>query len=205
MDNKGFTLVELLATVAIIAIVGSIATAGVISIINNSKNKSEEIFVNKISNLIDDYLDLYPPNKKIEDTIISFEKCGSGNNCYEVEAYEVTKDTGEIHLIDLVNTGIITKDKLINPKNKEQCLISGDGPKITVYRDNEYVYYYSVDFCEDTPCDCNINEENGYINTFSENLKIAIENKSEGSNESNDFDDMEEEKLDQAGDGELSS
>lgn len=59
MNRKGFTLIELLATIVILGIVGGIATYGVINTINTSKLKSEKIFVDKLSNLIDDYLDLY--------------------------------------------------------------------------------------------------------------------------------------------------
>ena len=65
LNSKGFTLVELLATIVILAIISGIATYGVIGAINKSKAKSEQIFVDKLSNLIDDYLDLNPPSKDI--------------------------------------------------------------------------------------------------------------------------------------------
>ena len=47
MNNKGFTLVELLATIVILGVVMGIATYGVLSAINNSKLKSENCSLKK--------------------------------------------------------------------------------------------------------------------------------------------------------------
>ena len=48
MNNKGFTLVEVLAVVAIITILGLVATPSVLSMINTSKNSSYDIMVDNI-------------------------------------------------------------------------------------------------------------------------------------------------------------
>lgn len=165
MNRKGFTLIELLAVVAILAVVGGIATASVISYIDNSKLKSEKIFVDKLSKLIDDYLDLKP--QTISTTSYQFTKCKDSTctNSYQASAY---KTQATIHLNDLVIAGVVAADDLVNPKNKEKCL-SGDGPEIVVYKDTDYVYHYYVDLSGDNTT-CHISDENALINTLPDNL-----------------------------------
>lgn len=48
LNNKGFTLVEVLAVVAIIAIIGGIAIPGVLSVINTGKDASYNIMISNI-------------------------------------------------------------------------------------------------------------------------------------------------------------
>lgn len=172
MNNKGFTLVEMLAVVVILAIIGGIATVGVINSINTSKLKSEKVFVDKLSNLIDDYLDLYKPTKPTGDSL-EFTKCANSDcsNTYCATAIQLSS----IYLSDLVTKGIMKEEDLVNPKNKEKCL-TGNGPEIKVYRDDEYVYYYYVDLTG-TNTSCDISEENGIINTLPdlpENLRKEV-------------------------------
>ena len=174
MNRKGFTLIELLAVIAILGLISGIATYGVISTINNSRLKSEKIFIDKVSNLIDDYLDLNPPKKK-GNTTYTFVKCvnESCSESYSVTATNMFKeDNTSIYLNDLITEGIINSDDLVNPKNKEDCL-DGVNPEIYVYKDSDYVYYYYVDLSgSNTSCD--ITPENGIINTLPDNLKDQV-------------------------------
>ena len=48
LNNKGFTLIEILAVIVIISVLGGIAVMGVLSSINNSKEKSYELFVSNV-------------------------------------------------------------------------------------------------------------------------------------------------------------
>lgn len=48
LNRKGFTLVEVLAAIVIIALLGGIAIPNILSTINTSKNKSEEILIENI-------------------------------------------------------------------------------------------------------------------------------------------------------------
>ena len=176
LNSKGFTLVELLATVVLIAIISGIATYGVIGTINKSKSKSEQIFVDKLSNLIDDYLDLYPLSKTNE--VISFEKCKyeeEAGHCHDSEKYsvEATK-IQSIHISNLVEKKLVSYEQLINPKNKKQCFDSSDdyNPEIIIYRDDEYVTYYYVNLASNK---CEL-ESGTVINTFHENLYEELKN-----------------------------
>ncbi len=132
MNNKGFTLVELLATIVILGLVMGIASYGVISAINTSKDKSEAAFVKRLCGVIDSYLAL-----KGEDLEID-------NDNYVFENEEEGIKFKDIDLSDLVDSKIVSESDFINPKNKQSCYDASLG--IAVYRNNNYVYYYEFDF-----------------------------------------------------------
>jgi len=184
-DNKGFTLVEMLAVVVILSIVIGVATNGVISYINTSKEKSEKVFTNKLSRLIDEYLDLYGPKLQTTGEAYEFMKArtSSRNSEYKVEAYQLISPISEsdpttsIHINDLVKAKIIDAESLINPKNKKRCFNAEKNPEIKVYKDNEYVYYYYVDLSGSNTA-CEISNTNSLISTMSNNLieSLLLEN-----------------------------
>lgn len=132
MNNKGFTLVELLATIVILGLVMGIATYGVISAIDSSKKKSEEVFVSKFTSAIDSYLALN--GDKLG------EKSGGGSSSPDQNLVELNS----FKLSDLADEDLIDRDKFINPRNKKDCY-NGDAT-IRVFRDKQYVYYYYFDF-----------------------------------------------------------
>ena len=176
MNKKGFTLIELLATIVLLTVVGGIATTGVISFINTSKLKSEKVFVDKISNLIDDYLDLYAKDLPETSNTYTFRKCkvsDCNNNYTDENSYKVTATKlTSIYLKSLVDKKIVSESDLVNPKNKEHCL-SGNGPEIKIYKDTDYVYHYYTNLSgANTKCD--ITNENGIINTLPKDLKSKV-------------------------------
>ena len=57
MGKKGFTLVELLATVVVLAIITSLTIVGVNASLTKAKNKTEDIFVKTINDAIGIYID----------------------------------------------------------------------------------------------------------------------------------------------------
>ena len=56
MKNKGFTLVELLGVIVVIAIVGGIATLAITNYIGNSKEKVYRNYVATLKTTVEDYL-----------------------------------------------------------------------------------------------------------------------------------------------------
>ena len=182
MNNKGFTLVELLATIVILGIVMGIASYGVISAINNSKIKSEKLFVDKIGTAIEGYLSI-EGNRLVEipDTTIEFQKCRSeqednSTNCRTSELKELStihlKDITEINNNSRFKIKTINESDLVNPKNKKNCVIGDNNPEIRVFKDSEYKYYYYLDLTEKTSCE--ISYENAVISNLIKNACNAL-------------------------------
>ena len=124
LNNKGFTLIEVLAILVIISVLLGIAIPSVISSINNSKKASYKILV---SNIVTGSIQLY-------------EEVLYGNS--EISGYSINENGTEITttLQDLVNNGYLRGSNLkeevtkviINPvtnKNIGSC-------EIIIKRDN---------------------------------------------------------------------
>ena len=120
LDNKGFTLVEVLAVVVIIAVIGMIAIPGVMSSINTGKDASYKIMVN---NIVTASKSLY---EEIEyNNSILYKYDDNGKTSDEVS---ILDDSIIVNLQTLVSNGFLsgsnkendTNNKvLINPKTKE--------------------------------------------------------------------------------------
>lgn len=178
MNNKGFTLVEVLAVVVLLSIIMGIATLGVTNTINNSRLKSEEIFVDKIDSLIEDYIDYVNLNKggfsiDSNQDSMSFDKCygyGSRGQCKEettINAYLMKKKDGyNITLNDLVEANLINEGDLINPRTKKLCGSDGledlSNTIIYLFKDDDAVYYYFVDLEDSCEVEKRENEDGSY-------------------------------------------
>ena len=129
MNNKGFTLVELLATVIILSLITGIGIVSYTSYLKNTKSKTEEVFKNNVSDYIDAFISANT-NKLTDDTLV-------GNNVY-TQKY----DDHSITFQDIIDDNIIIPGDLMNSANKKTCSINTN---ITIYRDNNYVYCYIVE------------------------------------------------------------
>ena len=180
MNNKGFTLVEMLAVIVILAAVGGIATYGVTRAINISKEKTEDVFIEKISDSIDGYIGLNYRNttsnsyliRENINSAISFEKKISSNedlisgnivsqstNVWEVKLYnKETEIYSNLQLQDILDANITESKNLVNPKNNKQCT----NADIAIYMDSDSVFYYY------TKLDCFT--DNKIVNTLPKEL-----------------------------------
>ncbi len=181
MNNRGYTLVELLATIVILGLVMGIATYGVIGVINISKERSEKIFVDNLEAVINTYIN----EKRLNGDWITnntgkvFDKCRrikeEDGSCYseedksEVELYEVKDSSGnDIKLNVLEDEKYIQGGKIINSRNNKVCLeglSSEEIPKILLYKDSDTVYYYYIDLSG-----CIVGEENAIISNIPKNM-----------------------------------
>ena len=140
LNNKGFTLVEVLAVIVILGIIAGIAAPNVLSTINNSKNKSYDIMISNIitaskslyeeveyGGTIHNYTTNDSQAEEIEETTTTEELIEESDITDEVK---ITNNTITISLQTLVSNGFISgtcntndtetnnncKKKLINPK-----------------------------------------------------------------------------------------
>lgn len=105
-NNKGFTLVELIATIVVLSLVMSIATYSVVTIINKSNEKDYQLFIKNIHDGAESY----------------YNECKYMNKDMDICNSDYTVSLG-----DLVNYGFIKGnskdsngyDTLVNPKDKE--------------------------------------------------------------------------------------
>lgn len=129
LNNKGFTLIEILAVIVIIALLGMIAIPSIFSTIDTGKNSSNRIMISNIvtaSQLIYEEIEngnkLYQYNKDgITNNLVAFEKDATGNKKSEIKT----------NLQTLVSNGFLVgtnndstgsnknKKNLVDPKTKE--------------------------------------------------------------------------------------
>ena len=135
MNRKGFTLIEVLAVIIILSIILVVAAPSLINVYEDSKLKSEEIFINRLSKNIDSYI-------KLNSNNIVFNSDGTASKEEEGTIYTVNISRGSIKLQDIIDEEIISEDKYINAGNKGiPCSTSAE---IEVYRDSDYVYCHKV-------------------------------------------------------------
>lgn len=128
MNNKGFTLVELLATIMILALIAGISMISYSGYLNRSKDKTEEIFKKNISDYIDAFI-TSNTNNFSDNTLV-------GSNVYSQKYNNHT-----ITFQDLIDSNIINAKDLKNNTNNKVC---STNTNITIYRDNNYVYCFIV-------------------------------------------------------------
>jgi len=174
MDNKGFTLVELLATVVILGLVMGIAASGVGSAIENSKRKSEEIFVGKFKDAIIEYLDLNGSTISTISGEVTFKKCKISNCDYSDGTYDdvTAVELNSLKVNDLIDKKILVKSSIVNPKNKKECF-DGVNPSIRVFRDSDFVYYFYVDLSGSNTT-CEISNENAIVSNIPDALADKV-------------------------------
>jgi len=143
MNRKGFTLVEIMAVIVIFGLLISI----IVPIVSNLLKDSEDT-------LHDEQIDM---------VVKASQK-------YMVEHSELLpegSDYSAVYIDDLINSGVIDNDKVIDPKTKEEL----EGCVIVNYNDsfNQYEYNYRDN------CSINItfDPEGGSVDTTSKEVMIG--------------------------------
>lgn len=135
LNKKGFTLVELIATIVVLALVVSISAYAITNIINSAKEKNYELLIKNIKDASETY----------------YQECKYSNNSGIICNYNETLQEYTVTLQDLVNYGYLkgngTEDKkmenvnpkmkIVNPKNNEnigECSIAvkNENGKLTI-------------------------------------------------------------------------
>ena len=111
LNKKGFTLVELIATIVVLALVVSISAYAITNIINSAKEKNYELLIKNIKDASETY---YQECKYSNNTGIT---CNDTVTLQELVNYGYLKGNGtEDNKID---NKIDNKMKIVNPKNNE--------------------------------------------------------------------------------------
>lgn len=150
MNRRGFTLVELLATLVILGIVTSIVVIGINGGFNNAKDKTEDVFVKTVKDAMDIYLDSDAKKLNFSKTAVcTLSKTHGKSNVYKGGIIVGYDDDGipivrSVILNDVINSEFhpITEDDLVNPVNGSKC---NKNTVVNIYRDDDYVYYYEID------------------------------------------------------------
>lgn len=164
MDNKGFTVVELLATLVVLSLVVGVTFAIVNTNFGKAKEKTEEVFVDTIKDAMDMYL-----SSNAKALTFAVDTSDDGSECKIFKKHGIVKVYKAItNFSSVIESDYhpITQDDLVNPADEDLvCAIASD-IEISVYRDEDYVYYYKINKSE-FECLKNINE--GY-DSFISNL-----------------------------------
>ena len=145
INNKGFTMIELLVVIVLIGIVMTIVITSMQVNISQAKNETEKVFIDRINDSINTYIDLNKKNFILDSsTVQTITKVVSSNGTTEdVNVYQLKlKENKDILFNDVISTGFLTERDFKNPKNEIQC---NKNTSITIYRDDDFVYYYAYD------------------------------------------------------------
>ena len=162
MNRKGFTLIELIAVLLILGLVVGVTVYSVSGVFTSAKDKAEDVFVETIKDALEVYLS---SDAKSLDFVGSGETCRNINKTHGSRTmYRIRKNFN-----DVINSSYkpLTQNDLVNPADKDKTCNSASSVSFYVYRDQDYVYYYSVDMgdfgCLNHNVDVVSNLPEGYV------------------------------------------
>ena len=118
-NNKGFTLVEVLAVVAILLLIIAIITPNIIKQFKNAGQITDKEQINSLINIAKIYMN--------ENT----------------ELFPESNNTYEITITELKESGLIKKEQILNPSTKEELT----GCILVSKKNNKYKYEYNEENC----------------------------------------------------------
>lgn len=133
MNRKGFTLIELLAVIVVLGLVVLISVPIISDAYTKSKIKSEEVFVDRLTQAIDSYVKLNG---------IEYQSTGNGRKTENGKEYDITYQKGVITINDIIKDGILTQKDFVNAGNKE--ISCNTAAEVEVYKDSDFVYCYKM-------------------------------------------------------------
>ncbi|GEM_PF-395464 len=161
MNRKGFTLIELLAVIVVLGLVLLISVPIISDAYTKSKIKSEEVFVDRLTQAIDSYV-------KLNSDTMSFscesDRC-EGRKTENGKEYDITYQKGVITINDIINDGILTQKDFVNAGNNNKNVSCEPNAEVEVYKDSDFVYCYKME----------INSLNCLTDAYKKNKKYAID------------------------------
>ena len=133
MNRKGFTLIELLAVIVVLGLVVLISVPIISDAYTKSKIKSEEVFVDRLTQAIDSYVKLNE---------IEYKSTGNGKKTENGKEYDITYQKGTITIQKIIDDGILTQKDFVNAGNKDATC--NTDAEVEVYKDSDFVYCYKM-------------------------------------------------------------
>lgn len=146
LNKKGFTLIELIAVIVIIALLFMFVVPNFSKYLEASRQKSEEIFYGEIENIINNYVSLYKSELELDTSVvkkISKEDSLLGTS-YDVKVYRYKY----LSFGNIIDKGILNEGEFVNPNGNIKY--DKDSSTFTVYRDSDYVYCFSYTLKENS-------------------------------------------------------
>ena len=141
MNRKGFTLIELLAVIVVLGLVLLISVPIISDAYTKSKIKSEEVFVDRLTQAIDSYVKL---NSDTMSFSCNSDRCEGTKTVNEKDTYNITYQMGTITINDIINDGILTQTDFVNAGNNNKNVSCEPNAEVEVYKDSDFVYCYKV-------------------------------------------------------------
>lgn len=133
MNRKGFTLIELLAVIVVLGLVVLISVPIISDAYTKSKIKSEEVFVDRLTQAIDSYVKLNE---------IEYKSTGNGKKTENGKEYDITYQKGTITIQKIIDDGMLTQKDFVNAGNKDATC--NTDAEVEVYKDSDFVYCYKM-------------------------------------------------------------
>lgn len=143
MNRKGFTLIELLAVIVVLGLVLLISVPIISDAYTKSKIKSEEVFVDRLTQAIDSYVKLNSDTMSFSCNSDRCEGTKTERILDKEETYNITYQMGTITINDIINDGILTQKDFVNAGNKDVAC-KPEIAEVEVYKDSDFVYCYKV-------------------------------------------------------------
>lgn len=141
MNRKGFTLIELLAVIVVLGLVVLISVPIISDAYTKSKIKSEEVFVDRLTQAIDSYVKLNE---------IEYKSTGNGKKTENGKEYDITYQKGTITIQKIIDDGILTQKDFVNAGNSNKAgnnnkdTTCNTAAEVEVYKDSDFVYCYKM-------------------------------------------------------------
>jgi len=152
MNNKGFTLTELLAVIVILAIIAGISFSLLSGSFKNAKDKTEDLFIDTIRDAMEMYLSSDATSLSFSPVVIEEKQCYiQKRNGYDhnnnLKYKNVVVYGTVVTMEDVINSNLnpLSQDDLVNPAKEEIRCANAADININIYKDEDYVYYYSID------------------------------------------------------------
>ena len=136
MNRRGYTFIELLGVIVLLGIILVIAIPSITEALKRSRIKSEEVFLDKLSDTIDSYVTLNSDS-------LSFESAGPGKKRYREneETVSIYKATTTTTMNDIIKSNLITEKDFKDPAFDTNC---NKNAVVEIYRDSDYVYCHKI-------------------------------------------------------------